>query len=146
MTQYILSTMANSVRYTTYNRTQPDNPRPIGKGIFIQGGAGIASERSGFGEMESREDGQPIWTAAGFVTPVTDEQYELLKVHPLFVKHEARGLVRVLSKDISKNHGEIQKNAANMATDAFAPMDAERLGTRVKVSNKKLDAEQKFRL
>lgn len=147
MSVYILSTMTNSVRYRTYDTTKPDAPRPIGKDIFIQGGKGLASERSGFGDKETCEiSGNPIWTAQGFVTPISDSDYERLKIQHTFKRHLERGLVKVVNRDISENHGAITKEARDMNMDGFAPMSQSRLGQTVKVSTKKLDAEQKFRL
>lgn len=147
MSVYILSTMTNSVRYRTYDTTRKDAPRPIGKDIFIQGGKGLASERSGFGDKETcKVSGNPVWTAQGFVTPITEADYERLQHQPTFKRHLERGLLKVLNKDISENHGAITKETRNMETDGFAPMSASRLGGTVKVSTKSIDVEQKFRL
>lgn len=145
MSVYILSTMTNNVRYADYDTSVKDAPR-IKQSVFIQGGKGIASERSGFGDQETGIGGSPIWTAQGFITPITDAQYEMLKDHKVFKRHIERGLLRVVNRDITDNHGAITKETRNMAIDGFAPMTQERLGERVKVSSKKLDAEQQFRL
>ena len=145
MSVYILSTMTNSIRYTVYDTTVKDAPRPKGN-VFIQGGRGIASERSGFGDKETGIGGNPIWTAQGFITPITDAQYEMLKDHHVFKRHVERGLVKVISRDITENHGAITKETRTMEEDGFAPMTQDRLGKRVKISERKIDVEQQYRL
>lgn len=144
MSKYILSTMTSSVAYTTYDKAG-DLPVERDK-VYIAGGRGIASVRSGFGEQTNNSQGQPMWTAQGMVTPVTDAQLEILEKHPVFIKHQARGLVRILDKDLRGNHKAVAKEAASMETDDFAPMTRERLSVKVKVSTAALRQEDEFRI
>ena len=119
---HILSTMANSVAYNTYNFIGDPKSKqgvlPVVKDkILIHGGAGMPSLRSGFGEMTKDSDGVPMWTAQGVVTSVTDSQLAVLQEHWLFKKHQESGHVRVLTKDISGNHAAVKKEVASMETD-----------------------------
>lgn len=142
--KYIISTMTSSVAYAFYDNVQG---LPIERHkIFIAGGRGIASTKSGFGEMTKNAQGQPIWTAKGLVTSVNDSDFEQLKDHPVFKKHQARGLVRVLEKDITGNHKAVAREAASMESDGFGPMNSERLGQKIKVSTQSMRQEDEFRI
>lgn len=119
---YIVSTMANSVSYNTYNfigdpKSQQGVLPVVKDKVLIHGGAGMPSTKSGFGEMVRDQDGVPMWTADGVVTSVTDAQLALLEGHWLFKKHLENGHVRVLQKDISGNHRAVQKEVASMEAD-----------------------------
>lgn len=146
MTQYVLSTMTNSIAYAFWTKTG-DVPT-IRQKITIKGGAGLPSTRSGFGEMSKDGEGIPMWTADGIVTPISDEQWEALKDHKIFMKHQAQGLVKVINKDITGNHREVQKQISTMTKrDGFAQLTKETIGahTKVKISQDSIDADVQFR-
>lgn len=123
MTQYILSTMTSGVSYTFYDlpeqkyingkEVDPGLPRVKGQ-IHIAGGKGIPSLDRGFGEMSKDDQGYPMWTPSGMVTPISDEAYANLKEHPIFQKHVDGGFLKVLNSDISTNHAAVDKIAATM--------------------------------
>ncbi|QOV06232.1 hypothetical protein CPT_Maja_012 [Burkholderia phage Maja] len=138
--KFILSTMTTSVSYPFVDwagskEMKNGGPVPIlRQKITIRGGAGLRSTRSGFGERSEDYDGHPIWTADGFVTPVSDENYERLKTHPIFVKHEKAGLVRLVDSSYQHDHGKIAKEARSMSkTENLLPLNAERAKLKAKV-------------
>lgn len=145
MTIYVLSTMTNSVKYAFYDTTKLDNP-VMRKEIFVRGGASIPSNRSGFGEQTQNSEGVPIWTAAGFVTPINDADFELLKDHPVFKSHLEKNLVKVVNNDITGNHAAIVKHASGMESDGFRQLNASTLKQKIKVSESTLSKEQEYRL
>ncbi len=139
MSVYILSTMSMPISYCFYenvnrNANAATQRNPVTgdvplckKKINIHGGAGIPSLRSGFGEMSRSHDGQPLWTADGVVTPISEADYELLKENPVFQKHERQGRVKVLKRDVTENHKAVAKEAAGMSKDPFGLMTADKL-------------------
>jgi len=144
MSVFILSTMTFPVGYAFYETV---DGLPIQRHkIMIHGGAGIASKRSGFGEMSEGIDGQPIWTAAGFVTPISEGDYERLKDHPIFIKHREKDIVKVISRDIRENHKEVKKYAAEMQSDGFRVLDKVSIGQKIKVTTQTAKTEDEFRL
>ena len=144
MTVFVVSTMTQTVSYNLYDRTR-DVPI-LTKAIRIKGGTGISSARSGWGDMQEDGEGRPIWTADGFVTPVSDADYEILKTHKVFLQHEEGGHVKVLKKDITDNYGALKRETRDMERDGFQPMNEQRLKTRVKVTTQSLAQQDEFRL
>lgn len=144
MSQYILSTMSAGVAYTFY-RDVSGLPVVQHK-ILIQGGAGLASVRSGFGEMTHTGDGTPIWTADGVVTPISDADWEKLKEHPVFIKHQAKGLVKQINQDIRGNHRAVQKHAASMEQDPLRPLTKDTIAKNLKVTTASVRSEDEFRV
>lgn len=117
--KYVLSTMTSNVAYNTYNYIGDlPVPDPALK-IRIFGGTGIPSNTSGFGIPSKSLDGTPLWTPAGMITPITDEQYERLKDHPIFKKHYDAGFVKFVDHDISGSHKLIEKAVGTMKRDGF---------------------------
>lgn len=157
--KFILSTMTNSVNYCFYAEQQVSEdqlrasrgvgPLPvIRKKILVRGGAGIPSLRSGFGDQKQNEEGLPIWTAQGMVTPVSEEDCEALKSHPLFRRHLEAGYVRILLTDLTDNHAGIVRevNRGMTPRDGFAQLSKETVVQRVKVTTEKPKNEDEFRL
>jgi len=144
MSVFVLSTMTQSVGYAVWE-TVDGVPIQRNK-IMIHGGAGIPSLKSGFGDMIQNAEGQPLWTAAGLVTTISDGDYETLKDHKVFKQHLQDGLLKVLSKNISENHKEIKKVAADMSHDSFQVLTPKTLKMRVKVTTDMVDKEQQFRM
>jgi hypothetical protein len=139
--KYILSTMTTSVTYPVViewagsKDMKNGGPIPlVRKKVTLRGGAGLRSTKSGFGERSEDYDGHPIWTAKGFVTPVSDENYELLKEQPIFKQHLKAGLVEIVGADVQHDHGKVAKIAAGMnTTEGLLPMNADRWKSKVKV-------------
>jgi len=155
MTVYVVSTRTNSIAYCIYEQNVqmergaagpnmpilPQIPKILRK-IVINGGAGLPSFRSGFGEQASNTDGVPLWTASGIVTPVSDSDYELLKENYVFKKHLARNLVRVVDHDLRGNHKAVIKEVKQMEPhDGFAQLNKETLNMKIKVSSKMAENE-----
>lgn len=150
MTKFVVSKMSMSVTYNIYDKSKMSQPanansRTIGHGalpivkhkITIIGGAGLASHTSGFGEMERGEDGVPMWTAEGVVTPVSDANFEILKENHVFKKHQALGLIKVVNHDVTGNHKAVKKETASMAQDPFAPLTKYDAEKRIKITTGK---------
>lgn len=144
MSVFVLSTMTQSVGYAHWE-TVDGIPIQRGK-IMVHGGAGIPSLKSGFGDITQNAEGQPLWTAEGIVTTVSDENYAILKDHKVFKQHLADGLLKVVAKNISDNHKEVKKHAADMQHDSFRVLDSKSIKMRIKVTTDVVDKEQQFRL
>jgi hypothetical protein len=122
MSKYVVSTMSTSINYCVYaDVVAPADPRQlpqlpdIRKKIFIQGGAGMPDAKSGFGERTVHEvSGAPIWTPRGIPTEISDEDAELLEVHPIFQKHVKAGLVQILDKDPGHDHKKMTRIVQEM--------------------------------
>lgn len=124
MSKYIVSTMTNAVCYTIFDDAAPGIVPNVKRNIRIEGGTGIPSINSGFGEMSRDHQGTPMWTPSGTVTPVSDEDFALLQNHHVFKKHLERELVKIVGNDIVDNHKAVEKVARGMAKDDFAPLNA----------------------
>lgn len=137
MSKYILSTMSYPVNYTFYNKAG-DLPVPR-KRILIHGGAGMPSDTSGIGDMIRDANGKPIWTAQGFVTTVSDADFEELMGNHVFKSHLEKGLLKVINHDITGSTREIDKATQHMESDGFrqlTPSDYKgRIGGDIKVEN-----------
>lgn len=145
MTVYVISTMTQNVSYNLYDTTKRDQPIFL-KGILIRGGAGINSARSGFGEMQSDAEGRPIWTAEGFVTPISEADWEILKENKVFKKHMDAGYIKTTKSDIVGNHRAVQKESRGMQRDGFQPLNKDTIKQKVKVSTSFAPQESEFRL
>lgn len=155
MTVYVVSTMTNSVKYCRYSYIGDDSHAggklPILQDyVMIRGGAGLPSIKTGFGNMTTDEEGVPMWTADGVVTPLSDEQYDVVKEHWLFQKHKKEGLLRVIEKDILGNHKAVQDivNHDMRKRDAHAQLNGERFNEKIKVTAKLMEQtpDGEFRL
>lgn len=111
----VISTMTDSVAYTIFSKVG-DLPIPKKK-ILIRGGASLPSLKSGFGDMSRDEEGHPIWTADGVATIVSDADWEILKDHWLFVKHQEGGKLKVVTRDITDDYKAVKKEIKTMETD-----------------------------
>ena len=143
--------MTQSVAYNTYR--MPEESKGAGavpivlKSICIQGGAGIPSHRSGFGDAATDSDGHPIWTAAGFVTPVSDSNFEYLKENPTFKKHMESGFVKVINENIVGNHGAVKKQVSSMEKkDGFNQLAPGGVDKRIKITTGSIEQEGILRL
>lgn len=148
MTVYVVSTMTNHIKYCRYNYIGDDASKggklPILQDyVLVRGGAGLPSIKSGFGNMTTDEEGVPMWTADGVVTPLSDEQYDILKGHWLFQKHKKEGLIRVLEKDIMGNHKAVSDlvRSEMKPHDDHAQMNKERFKMKIKVTTKRMTVD-----
>lgn len=137
--KYILSTMTNGVSYGFFDHAG-DLP-VLRQKITIKGGANLPSMSSGFGEQGQDGEGFPIWTAAGVITPIKDEQYDILKDHWLFKKHLASGHVKVLADNIIGNHKAVKEHVRDMApTDGFAQLNPKTIKNHVNIRSASVDS------
>lgn len=109
----VISTLTDSVLYAAYDRSNPDSPT-ISRAIHVAGGAGLPSARSGFGDFSEDVTSAPMWTPAGVVTIITDDQAEFLEAHPLFQIHKQNGFVKIIQHDVDGNHRDIKEVVADM--------------------------------
>jgi hypothetical protein len=142
---YIVSTMTGDVSYNIYDFIGKDAMPVVRESIVIRGGASLPSMRSGFGNIAQTDDGIPMWTADGIVTPVSLERYALLKENKIFQKHLEGNMVKVLNKDITGNHKEVSRIAKDMDHDGFRQASSATIKSKVKVTMAKSGGED-FRL
>ncbi len=133
---YVISTMSGDVAYTFY-KTIGGVPRVKDK-ITIRGGAGLPSVKSGFGEMNADGEGTPMWTAAGIVTPIRADRFNILKEHWLFKRHVEAGRISISNKDITENHRAVKKAVEGMeAHDQFAQLTPQNYKGKVAITSEK---------
>ncbi|WVR18069.1 hypothetical protein JXVLWARM_CDS_0018 [Burkholderia phage Bm1] len=121
-TIYILSTMTDNVSYNVYDKTS-DLP-VVRKQVTIMGGANKASMNSGFGDMEKNSEGIPLWTPAGMVTPLSQENYDAIKDNAVFKRHLERRFLKILDKDPGKDHDKVSALVQTMVPrDNAAPLN-----------------------
>lgn len=126
--KYIVSTMANDVAYTIYNKNA-EMP-VIQRSITVKGGANIAN-KFGFGHASKGMDGSALWTPSGMVTAVSDEDYALLLEHSVFKRHLEQGYVIDQSHDVRQNLRALDKVTRTMAEDGRAPLNKGNLKARI---------------
>lgn len=141
--KYILSTMANAVAYTFYCEAEKGSLPSVKRKIIVAGGAGIPSLSLGFGEMTKDSVGTPLWTPSGRVTPIKEEDLELLMNHHVFKRHLEANLVEIVGNDITDNHKAVSKIAAHMADDEFAPMNKSRINKQIKVTTGEAEGDDR---
>lgn len=122
----IYSTMTAGVNYSFYEKRGGDSV-VRNHVISIKGGAGLATKH--------------LVTPLGVPTVISDEDYELLKKHPLFKEQQAKGFIKLDDKK------EVEAAVADMKLrDGSAPLvpqdipeDGPQLSDRapVKVKNDK---------
>ena len=137
--------MTNSISYATF-KNAGDLP-VLRQKVTIKGGAGLPSTTGGFGEVSKDAEGAPMWTPSGMVTPISDAQYDAIKDHAVFKRHVEKGFIKVLNKDISDSHKEVQKQVQTMQQrDGFAQLNKDTIGqhTKVKISQNSIDADVQF--
>lgn len=140
-THYVLSTMTASVGYSVFDTPAgPDNP-VLRKKIVVRGGASIPSLKSGFGEASEDHNGSPLWTPSGVVTPVSKEDYELLKEHPIFIKHQNAGLVKFVGQELMGNHNKVKSVSRDMEKDSLRQLNKDTMATRAKVTTASISQE-----
>lgn len=116
MTKYVFSTLSTGTTYVEYHpRAENDLPRAKKK-FPIRGGANVITKG--------------LITPLGVMTPVTDEDYEILKTIPLFQMHMKKGFIRVedaayhperVAADMSGRAEDAQMVEADLDPDSKAP-------------------------
>lgn len=134
--KFVLSTMTQSVKFNIYGYPEDERMLPyVKRSILIHGGANLPSAKSGFGDVSNTAEGAPIWTAAGIITPVSDEDLALLMQQHVFKSQIENGYLKVINDDIRGNHRDIKRAvAADMEPrDNFAPLTKGTVEGRIKV-------------
>lgn len=120
--KYILSTLTNPFIFVKYGEPQPGGIPPMLRRIKIAGGANRPSLR-GFGEMSTDNEGVPMWTPRGMVSPVSDEDFEWLQENQGFKNFLQAGLMKMTDRDPGNNHDRIAKLTSDMAKrDSMSPI------------------------
>lgn len=84
---YVYSTMTDDVGYASYVNDGHKELSTIEKIVYIKGGTNVADKN--------------FVTPQGVVTPVTDEDLELLEKNPVFQVHLKGGFVKVEKKKVN---------------------------------------------
>jgi hypothetical protein len=87
MSYYVYSTLTSDMKYTIYKDRSTDLP-VVERTIFINGGANLADKKN------------PLVTPKGFVTEISDEDYEALKTNAVFQLHVKNNFVVVEQRSI----------------------------------------------
>lgn len=118
--KFIYSTLTNSQNYTNFVAGKNGSMNTPLKSIVINGGANLADK---FGQRP-----------AAVETQITDEDYEILKQNPVFMRHFERGFIQV--KDGEPDIESAAKRAAEKgaAKDACAPLTAKNKPENVEVT------------
>ena len=141
--KFVVSTMAADVEYVVYKHTADGKElrnTPL-RSVRIKGGQGVMMRKT----LVTPEN--------GVVTPVSAEEADILKNHPVFLKHEKRGFVRLVDYESERKtaqlvNSEMEKedDSAQLTADDFAT-DAARLkgenGDDLKIGGKKVSAGSK---
>lgn len=103
MSNYIYSTLTNSIKINEYAAVEGGTPRSV-RSILIVGGSNVADKH--------------FITPQGVVTEVSDEELEFLKRDKMFNRMVERGFIKHESKK-----SEVNKVAADMVgRDESAPL------------------------
>lgn len=103
MSNYIYSTLTNSIKINEYAAVEGGTPRSV-RSILIAGGSNVADKH--------------FITPQGVVTEVTDEELEFLKRDKMFNRMVERGFIKHESKK-----AEVNKVVADMVgRDESAPL------------------------
>jgi len=109
MSKFIYSTLSCDQKYTLYE-IMIEGALPVPKSsVYVAGKANIANKH--------------FLTPKGMVTPVKDEEYELLKENEVFKRHVDRGYIKVEEKEF-----DVDKAVSDMTgRDESAPLTPEEL-------------------
>ena len=110
MTVYVISTLSSGVDYCFY-KTAANGSQIIDRTISLNGGANVVNYRT-------------LLTPKGIVSSITDEEYELLKEHPVFKIHLQNGFVKV----VKKSPADVDKAVVDLAPeDKSSPLTPKKL-------------------
>jgi hypothetical protein len=101
--------------YTTYSKGAGGKQIPLGK-ISVKGGAGVADKKT-------------LLTPQGVATPVSAEELKGLKLNPVFLAHEKKGLLKTLA-DLPRNPDKAAKDMEADKGEQLTPADYEAQGKK----------------
>lgn len=101
---HVVSKLAAGVDYVLYEKTGSGKLVAIGA-VSIDGGASVANKKT-------------LYTPDGVVTPISDQDAEMLALDPVFQEHLANGSVKLLRT----KPGDPDKAAADLDKDQSAPV------------------------
>ena len=136
MSKYILSTATCSQRFVDYHLGKNGGVHSVIREVLVKGGANSPSSTSGFGDMGSTEEGQPLWTPQGVLTTVSDEDAAFLETHEGFQAAVKRGFYTVMGANPGDSHSNLKKIVESDMTkkDNSAPLTAATLKGAVKIT------------
>lgn len=127
--KFVLSTLTNSFIFVKYSPAVLGDkgqvikdPKPLRK-ILIAGGANRPNSR-GQGDYTTDNNGIPMWTPVGMITPVDDLDIVWMEQDQGFRSFRDAGHIRVLNKDISTDTAKIRAEVDKgmTARDHQAPL------------------------
>lgn len=127
--KFVLSTLTNSFIFVKYSKpvlgskgNYVKDPQPLRR-ILIAGGANRPNSR-GTGEYTTDNNGIPMWTPNGIITPVDDLDIQWMMEDRGFKSFIDAGHIRVLNKDIGSDTSKIRKEVENgmVQRDAMSPL------------------------
>lgn len=122
-TKYLISTLTNTFKFVKWAKVaQGQMPFPE-RTVRVLGGANRPSLK-GWGEMSTDDQGTPMWTPDGVLTPVKPEDYAWLKEDQLFKEFVQAGHIKVLDYDPGQNHTKVRNIVKSdmVARDTHAPL------------------------
>jgi len=142
--KYVISTSSVSTKFIEYHPCVAGGIQTPKRHVIVHGGANIASVKSAYGEMGADDQGIPMWTPQGVVTSITDEQAKFLASHDVFKAGVVGGFYKILDTDPGQDHKKVKALAAAdmTARDGSAPLTADTLKSRVKITTVKVAEEQ----
>jgi hypothetical protein len=100
---YIFSTLAAAVNYLNHEKGGADLPVPVGTGVLIKGGTGVADRN--------------LVTPRGVMTEITAEELVYLEQNPVFQLHKRNGFITV---------EESNKDPERVVSEGMVPGDESR--------------------
>ena len=143
MSKYVLSTATDSVKFQDHMMaSESSGMLTVIRSVMVHGGANLKSSKSGYGDMVNTDEGIPLWTPAGVITTIKDEDVEFLKNHRVFKIGMDAGFYQILDSHPGNDHNKIKAIVASDMTkkDGAAPLTGEKLA-KVKITAGKVDEE-----
>ena len=138
MSRYVLSTATANMKFHEYTQASPGSPHTPVRTVLIRGGANSPSMDSGFGEQSKTDEGVPLWTPSGVITPISDEQAEMLMRNETFKRGVEGGFFKILDKDPGDSHKKVKQITSDMeGRDGAAPLTQATFASKVKISTEK---------
>lgn len=109
---HIASTLTGSQIYTSYHQG-PNDLQEIERQVLIHGGSGIANKMM-------------ITPKGAILTPVTDDELELLETNTVFRLHLDNGFVRILRKSVDGEKASADMSIGDKSSPLNPAMFAEK--------------------
>lgn len=121
--KYVISTLTNTFKFVLYSEVPPGQMPFAKRTVRILGGANRATLK-GWGEMSTDDQGTPMWTPQGVVTPVKPEDWEWLKNDQGFKDFLMAGHLKVLDYNPGQDHNKVRRIVEGdmTARDNHAPL------------------------